>query len=292
MLLLFLAATVLTYVAHAASLVPVADFGANPTNIAMNIYVPDKLAASPPVVVLLHGCMSAAQSMWRISRLSTFADQKGFIVIVPGTTKDFNCWEVNTAKGLKHGGGGDADGIVNMVKWTLAKYNGDPKKVFSTGISSGGMMTNVLAATYPDVFAAGAVFSGVPAGCLAGSKGASPITADPACADGQIRKTGEEWGAQVRDMYPGYQGSYPRMQIWHGTADSLVTYPNMVEALKEWSFIHGVQFAKNTTDTPQRAYTQMMYGDGTQLVGYSAQGVGHTVPLSSNQQTVLDFFGI
>ena len=36
----------------------------------------------------------------------------------------------------------------------------------------------------------------------------------------------------------------------------------------------------------------MVYGDGTKVVGYSAQGVGHTVPYSRNQKTILDFFGV
>jgi acetylxylan esterase len=236
--------------------------------------------------------MGSSSAIWRAAGFQTYADQKGFIAIVPSTTKDNRCWEVNTAKGLKHGGGGDADGVANMVKWTLSKYSGDPKRVFVTGSSSGGMMTNVLAATYPDVFAAGAAFSGVAAGCLAGSKGASPMSADPTCANGEIKKTGQQWGAQVRAMHPGFNGSYPRMQIWHGTADNLVKYPNMDEALKQWSYLHQVQFAKNVTGDPQAKYTKVIYGDGTKVVGYSAQGVGHVVPYSGNQKAVLNFFGI
>ena len=47
---------------------------------------------------------------------------------------------------------------------------------------------------------------------------------------------------------------------------------------------------KNNTNTPQSGYTQMVFGDGTQYVGYSAQGVGHTVPV--HESAVLDWFGI
>jgi acetylxylan esterase len=234
--------------------------------------------------------MGQAQGMWSMSGFQPYSDQKGFIVIVPGTTKDNRCWEVNTARGLKHGGGGDADGVANMVKWTIAKYKADPKRVFATGSSSGAMMTNALAGVYPDVFAAGAAFSGVAAGCLAGSPGASPVTANPACANGQIKKTGAQWGAQVHNMFPTYKGPYPRMQIWHGTADNLVKYPNLAEMLKEWSYLHQVQFSKNVSNTPRARYTKMVYGDGTKVVGYSAQGVGHTVPMRGNEKAVFDFF--
>jgi acetylxylan esterase len=165
-----------------------------------------------------------------------------------------------------------------MIKYTINKYAADPKKVFVTGTSSGCMMTNVMIATYPDLISAATCYSGVAAGCLAGSPGASPGSADPTCANGQKIKSQAEWGAIVRAMYPGYNGSYPRLATWHGTADSLVKYPNLGEQLKEWSGIHGVSFSKNVTNNPQNGYTQMVYGDGTKLVGYSAQGVGHVVP--------------
>ena len=72
-----------------------------------------------------------------------------------------NCWDVQNADSLTHGQGGDALGIVSMVNYTLNKYSGDAAKVYAMGGSSGAMMTNVLAGSYPDVFEAGAVFSGV-----------------------------------------------------------------------------------------------------------------------------------
>ncbi len=56
----------------------------------------------------------------------------------------------------------------------------------------------------------------------------------------------------------------------------------------------GLTTKKDTANTPQSGYTQTIYGDGTattaQLVGYSAQGVGHTVPIHESMD--LAFFGI
>jgi len=197
---------------------------------------------------------------------------------------------VNTVKGLSRDAGGDNQGLVAMIKYTIQKYGADPAKVFVTGTSSGCMMTNVMIATYPDVFAAASCYSGVPAGCLAGSPGASPQTANPDCANGKIVKTAEEWGKQVKAMYPGYSGTYPRLATWHGTADTFVHYKNLAEELKEWSGLLGVTFTKNVTSTPQSGYTQLVYGDGTKLVGYSAQGVGHTVPVHESDD--LKWFGL
>ena len=54
-----------------------------------------------------------------------------------------------------------------MVRYVQQRYTTDTSRVFVTGVSSGAMMTQVLLATYPDVFAAGSAFAGVPATCFA-----------------------------------------------------------------------------------------------------------------------------
>jgi len=66
------------------------------------------------------------------------------------------------------------------------------------------------------------------------------------------------------------------------------------EMLKQWSNVLELTTSKNTSNTPQSGYTQTIYGDGTaataQLVGYSAAGVGHTVPIHADMD--LAFFGL
>ena len=181
----------------------------------------------------LHPCGGSGESYAQTTKYNSLSDSKGFITIFPSTKKDTNCWEVNTSRTLTHEGGGDSQGLASMIKYTLTKYGADPGRVFSTGSSSGCMMTNVMMATYPDLISAASCYSGVAAGCLAGSPGASPISADPTCANGQNNKTPAEWAAQVKAMYPGYTGGYPRLATWHGTADSLVRYPNLGEQLKD-----------------------------------------------------------
>lgn len=151
------------------------------------------------------------------------------------------------------------------------------------------MMTNVMCGTYPDVFAAASCYSGVPAGCLAGS-GSSPGSGDPSCGIGNLTKTGEAWAEQVYAMYEGYDGPYPKTMIWHGTADEMISYNNLAETLKQWSTVLDVAWTENITDSPQLNYTQMVYGDGSHLLGWSAVGVGHTVPCDVARD--LDWFGI
>ncbi|KUJ09454.1 feruloyl esterase B [Mollisia scopiformis] len=280
------------------ALVSVPNWGTsttNPTGIAMSIWVPTKLATKPAIILALHGCLSSGASYAQQAKYGPLADTHGFIVIYPSSSHDNNCWDVASTKSLTRDGEGDSHGLANMLKYTIDKYDADPKKIFVTGSSSGGMMTNVMAAIYPDVVTAGSVYSGVAAGCLAGSPGSSPITADPACANGQHIKTSAQWVAQVKAMYPGYNGTYPKMQTWHGTADTLVLYANLGEQIKEWTGLLGgaagpLAWTKNVTSSPQAQYTQMIYGDGTLFQAYSAVGVGHTVPV--HETVDLAWFGL
>ncbi|KAL4866727.1 hypothetical protein BDV12DRAFT_187254 [Aspergillus spectabilis] len=277
--------------ASAATLRRVLSFGSNPGNNEMWIYVPDQLAPNPAVIVALHGCLGSATSYYRdVEALPPAADSHGFIVIYPGSRDDFRCWDVNTEASLTHNGGSDSLSIVNMVRYTLSRYNGDSTKVFATGSSSGAMMTQVLAAAYPDVFSGIAAYSGVPYACLRGSPGASPFTADPACANGDVVKSQAEWVAEVKKAWPGYNGSYPKVQVWHGTADSVISDVNFEEVVKQWSGIFGVSKASEERDTPLPGYTRSVFGDGGELEAYLAEGVGHVVP--TEVETMLNWFGL
>lgn len=81
---------------------------------------------------------------------------------------------------------------------------------------------------------------------------------------------------------------------WHGTADNTLRYANYQESLKQWSNVLGLTTTKTNQNTPQSGYTQTIYGDGdtntAQLVGYSGQGVGHSVPV--HESADIAFFGI
>ncbi|KAK8045511.1 family 1 carbohydrate esterase [Apiospora rasikravindrae] len=210
---------------QAASLQKItSDFGPNPRNVGFYLYVPDAPAPRPPILVNPHWCHGDARACHAGSQYATLASRYGFIVIYPDSPNAADkCWDVSSNATLTHDGGGDSLGIASMVRWTLDKYGGDRDRVFVTGVSSGAMMTNVLAGTYPDLFAAGSAFAGVPFGCFAGE---GYGTWSDACATGNVKRTGEEWADMVRDAYPGYDGWRPKMQVFHGTADEVLDYVN------------------------------------------------------------------
>lgn len=183
---------------HGASLTQVNDFGENPTNVDMYIYVPDNVSANPAIIVAMHYCTGTADAYFSGTQYASLADEKGFIVIYPEAPDSGGCWDVHTEETLTHDAGGDSLGIASMVRYTLDEYSGNETQVFATGTSSGAMMTQVMIGAYPDMFEAGAAFSGVPYGCFEG-----PSLWNSECAEGTLIKSAEEWGAQALSGYPG-----------------------------------------------------------------------------------------
>lgn len=124
-----------------------------------------------------------------------------------------SCWDVSSKASLSRGGGGESNAIADMIAYATKQYNINPKKVYVVGESSGAMMTNVLAATYPDLIAATSVYSGVAAGCFVSASGAVAAW-NSDCAQGRSIKTAQQWGDIARAMDPGYSGSRPRVRKW------------------------------------------------------------------------------
>jgi poly(3-hydroxybutyrate) depolymerase len=154
--------------------------------------------------------------------------------------------------------------------------------VFATGFSSGAMETDNLLATYPDVFKAGAPFSGIPYGCMAGGG---------MCGD----KTPQQWGEMVRAAYPGYSGPRPSVQAWHGTSDSVLPYSMLQEEVDEWTNAFGLSQTPTSTDTPQYGWTRRRFADSSGAVdveAYTIAGAGHDLPHPGMAAYAIHFFGL
>jgi acetylxylan esterase len=271
-----------------STLTEVKGFGPNPRNVSMYIYVPKTLAKKPPILVVPHWCHGTAQDAFRGRPYASQGDKYGFISIYPHSpNKADQCWDVSSNQSLTHEGGGDALGIVSMVRWALEKYGGDKDRVFVTGTSSGAMMTKVLVGSYPDVFAAGSAWAGVPFGCFAGN--GYGVWSD-ACATGKIIKNGSEWADMVKSAYPGYNGYRPRLQVFHGSADQVLYPQNLKETIKQWTAVFGVSAipTETTPDTPLKGWTRTRYGG--KFEAYEAAGVSHDIP--NQADVVLDWFDL
>ncbi|PMR61635.1 esterase [Verrucosispora sp. ts21] len=282
--------------ASAASLVEVTNFGTNPGNMRMHIYVPDVRPANPAVVVAMHGCGGNGPGFYSGSEFGRLADQYGFVVIYPTATQQAgfgNCFDVWSAASKVRNGGSDPVSIMSMVSYAQRQYGGDPQRVYATGSSSGGMMTQALMALYPDVYKAGAAFMGVPFNCFANAADFPPTNSQ--CVNGRMDRTPQQWGDAVRQAYPGYTGARPRVQLWHGTNDNLIPFQLLQESVEQWTNVAGLSQNPTRTDTPQASWNRRQFADSTGTVrveAYAIQGAGHSLPSTGMARAAIDFFGL
>jgi poly(hydroxyalkanoate) depolymerase family esterase len=284
-------AGVLAPQASAASLVEVTNFGNNPGGMRMHVYVPDVRPANPAIVVAMHGCGGSGPGFYSGSEFASLANRRGFIVIYPSAQQQAGfgkCFDTWSAAAKQRGGGSDPVSIVSMVTYVQQRYNGDPNRVYATGSSSGGMMTQHVLALYPDVFKAGAAFMGVPFTCFANAADFPPPGSK--CTNGTMNRTPQQWGDAVRQAFPGFTGQRPRIQLWHGTSDTLVPYSLLQESIEQWTNVFGLSQTPTSTDTPRQNWNRRRYAD--KVEAYSIQGAGHSLPSTGMAAVALDFFGI
>ncbi len=236
--------------AHAASLVQVNNWNGGvslPSDVTMWIYVPNAVATNPPILTLIHYCGGTASTVFGQAQgggVVPAADKYGFIIVAPSSGR---CWDVESNKAFTRDGGGDSHAIAQMVRYTVTQYKANADRVYSTGDSSGAMMTELLLALYPDIFKGGSAFAGIPAGCRGTNE--TGTTYSGQCAGGSVTHTPAEWGTIVQNMDPGYTGHRPRVQLFHGSADTTLNYTNFTEAIKEWSDVLGLSTTPTTTVT-------------------------------------------
>ncbi len=252
-------------------------FGSNPGELTMRYHVPDHLPAGRPLIVILHGCTETAQSHDFGSGWTSLAARLGFALLMPeqqtrnNPNRCFN-WFLNTDTRRNCG---EALSIRQMIETMVETHAIDRQRIYVAGLSAGGAMAAELLASFPDVFAAGAIVAGLPAGAAS-----SVPEALDAMARGRVRSP-QQWGDLVRQA-SSHAGPWPRISIWHGDADRVVNPINAEATVSQWTNVHGVQDVPSSdikTDVYRRRVWRNTAG-ASAVEWITIAGFGHAVPLA------------
>jgi poly(hydroxyalkanoate) depolymerase family esterase len=137
------------------------------------LYVPASHGDEPwPLVVMLHGCTQTPDDLAAGTRMNEAASRHGFVVLYPAQAHSANpsrCWNW-----FKHNhqqrGRGEPALLADLTNEVTQRHGIDPRRIYVAGLSAGGAMAAILGETYPDLFAAVGVHSGLPVGSAANAK--------------------------------------------------------------------------------------------------------------------------
>jgi len=259
-------------------LVETEEFGTNPGDLRMFSYVPDSLQTTPGLVVVLHGCGQNAAGYDLGAGWSTLAKHYGFALLMPEQQSANNangCFNWFNPQDSKRGRG-EASSIRQMIARMVSEHKIDKHRIFVTGLSAGGAMTSVMLATYPEVFAGGAIVAGLPYGVATNVRealnGMFQSRARPA----------DELGDLVRNASK-HRGPWPKVSVWHGSADRTVNPANANEIVKQWLDVHRLPPAPMSAGTVDGYPHQVWWNaDGETVVeSYTITDMAHGTPLGT-----------
>jgi poly(hydroxyalkanoate) depolymerase family esterase len=178
------------------------------------LYVPaDAERRELALVIMLHGCTQNPEDFALGTRMNALAEEFGLIVAYPHQTRLANpqgCWNWFDRRHQNRGSGEPAK-LAGLAQALTKEFDVRRERVFAAGLSAGGAMAEVLAATYPDVFEAVGIHSGLP----------YKSAADVPSAFAAMK------GTAAFDPAPlAASGRHVRKIIFHGLADSTVNPVN------------------------------------------------------------------
>jgi poly(hydroxyalkanoate) depolymerase family esterase len=230
------------------------------------LYIPTKHARpARPLVVMLHGCSQTADDFAAGTRMNICADEHDCFVVYPEQAKSANaskCWNwFNGTEQVR--GRGEPSLIAGITREVVKTYNIDPRRIYIAGLSAGGAASATLAETYPDLYAAVGIHSGLACGA------ARDMPSAFAAMSGRAQSSLLERAAD-RQFVPTI--------VFHGDRDATVHPRNGANVVARANSMADLQSLTETGSAGGRSYRRSVYRDGrgnAVIEDWLLHGAGH-----------------
>src|ERR1700736_772694 len=180
------------------------------------LYIPSRYQGQTfPLIVMLHGCTQSPDDFAAGTRMNLIAEQQTCLVVYPAQASEANaakCWNWFRPSDQQRGQG-EPSLIAGITRQVMRDYSVDPQRVYIGGLSAGAAAAAVMGATYPDLYAAIGVHSGL--ACRAANDLPSAFTA---MRQGKMRAVS---GPDEMSAIPGPRSPVPTI-VFHGDRDTTV----------------------------------------------------------------------
>jgi feruloyl esterase len=257
------------------------EFGENPGDLKMSIYLPkNKSAEKIPVVVALHGCSQNAKSMAWQTGWNTLADKYNFAVLYPeqrrknNSTNCFNWFEIDDISENS----GECGSIYNMITYGLREFNLDTQYVYIYGLSAGAAMSLSMMAIYPDKFKSGAIYAGVPFKTATNKKEGFEAVKK------EINLSPEEWASK---MEVNSSTVFPQLIVLHGKDDQIVPISYSNEIVEQWAQVNKISTLPDKVESnfdSNSDVTRLSYYDKSgkeKIIFYKFENLRHEVAIDT-----------
>ncbi|MBV9774040.1 MAG: PHB depolymerase family esterase [Gemmatimonadetes bacterium] len=195
------------------------------------LYVPASYdgTRAVPLVVMLHGCTQDPDDFARGTRMNALAEEHGFLAVYPEQTaavQPQKCWTwydpAHQARGA-----GEPEAIARITREVMGSHRVDPARVFVAGVSAGGAMALNVVASYPELFAAVGVHSGIAYRAAGGVPEALGVMQHGAPDPASL--------GSLADAVLRARGTPIRLVAFHGAADPVVRVVNAGQLVGQWT---------------------------------------------------------
>ena len=237
------------------------------------VYVPGHAhGRERPLLIMLHGCTQDPDDFALGTGMNLLAEEQGFIVAYPrqpATANHSACWNWFSLKDQMRDAG-EPNIIAGITRAVMAEFYIDAKRVYVAGLSAGGAMALIMSATYPELYAATGVHSGLAYGSAT----------DLPSAFAAMRGNSSPVAMARRKTDPRSASGRVRTIVFHGESDQTVHPSNarLIVAEARTGVPGAAQETHHGRSAGGRAYTRTLIRDARGVLHvehWTIQGLAH-----------------